>query len=147
MYRQKMIFREKYTVRQVRRDVVSAIQNHAIFTLGADAALRFTSGPAGIHRFIVADAIAKRIVQHSVIRYYVAPNGLVALDGRTNELLELGAQKHMWVITEELVTTNLGRLGTLLRVFQPKSTLADSLPYKAMKTTTQISKQFAPIKI
>lgn len=74
---------EKAHVQHLRRGVVSAVPDHAELTLGADAVLRFSSGPAGIHRFIVADAIAKRIVQHSIMEYYAAPQSLVALHRRT----------------------------------------------------------------
>lgn len=85
----------KAGVPHLRADIDSAVPDHVDFTLGADAALRFASGPAGIHRFIVADAIAKRIVQHSVMQYYTAPQSLVALHQRTTELLAAGPRAHV----------------------------------------------------
>lgn len=120
----------KAAVPHLRNDIVSAIDEPANFTLGADAMLRFSSGPAGIHRFIVADAIARRIVQHTVMEYYTNPQSLIALHTRTAQLVELGPQVHIGAhyltkiarpnIGEELVQANLGRLGSWLRVFQPQ---------------------------
>lgn len=118
----------KAGVQHLREDIQSAILDHADFTLGADAALRFASGPAEIHRFIVADAIASRIVQHSIIDYYHSPLGLVALHERTLELLNQGPRVHVGAhyltgetraqVTEELIASNLGRLGIWIKAFE-----------------------------
>lgn len=89
-----------------------------------------------IHRFLVADAVAKRIINHTVMEYYTDPQRLVALHVKTGELIALGPRAHVGAhyltgnarenISEELVQANLGRLGTWIRAFQPNSTLVKS---------------------